>query len=142
MPSDFRPRLNSPPALRYDLGERDRGPRGRAPSDTATERQAGSADMDVNGIGSVSGSFPVRPSQGAARPAPTPDAKPISTDDQVEISSVGRMFDAASRSSDVRSERLAQIKAAIDQGVYDTDDKLEAALERMLSEIRLEDERG
>ena len=37
--------------------------------------------------------------------------------------------------SDMRAERLAQIKAAIDDGTYDTDEKLDAALSRMLDQI-------
>ena len=48
--------------------------------------------------------------------------------DAVEISSAGQLLDKLSKSPQVRAERLAQIKAAIDAGQYDTDEKLEAAL--------------
>jgi len=95
--------------------------------------------MDVNGVGSTQGSFPVKPNrtQGATPPK-TSEAKPIQTDDQVEISTAGRMMDRLQESSEMRSERLAQIKTAIDAGKYDTPEKLEAALSKMLDEIESE----
>jgi anti-sigma28 factor (negative regulator of flagellin synthesis) len=39
---------------------------------------------------------------------------------------------------DVRALRLAQIKAAIEAGDYETQDKLDAALSRLFEEIGLE----
>ena len=41
------------------------------------------------------------------------------------------MLDRLSESPEVRAERIAQIKEAIENGDYDTDEKLEAALSRM-----------
>jgi anti-sigma28 factor (negative regulator of flagellin synthesis) len=96
--------------------------------------------MEVNGLGSVQGASPiraVRPAADAAKPAETNSMVPR---DEVEISSVGKMMDELSRSGDVRAERLAQIKAAIDAGTYETVDKLEAALGRLLDEIGVKDE--
>ena len=58
-----------------------------------------------------------------------------SREDELEISSAGRMLDEMTNNSDMRAERLAQIKAAIDDGTYDTDEKLDAALSRMLDQI-------
>lgn len=91
--------------------------------------------MEVHGIGSVQGAYPVRPAQpsGEARPGAT--AKPVSPQDEVEISSAGKLMEQLNNSSEVRQERLALIKQAIDDGTYDTDEKLEAALSRMLAEI-------
>jgi anti-sigma28 factor (negative regulator of flagellin synthesis) len=45
------------------------------------------------------------------------------------------MLDKLSKSPQVRAERLAQIKAAIDSGHYDTDEKLEAALMNMFQSM-------
>ncbi len=39
-----------------------------------------------------------------------------------------------------RALRLAQIKAAIEAGDYETEDKLDAALSRLFEEIGLEDD--
>lgn len=49
------------------------------------------------------------------------------------------MLDDLSQSSAVRAERLAQIKADIEAGTYETPEKLEAALSKMLGELGLDD---
>jgi len=92
--------------------------------------------MDVSGLGSVQGSGPVRsagptgtaPASPAASNAQSPFTSPK---DELEISAAGQMLDRLSESPDVRAERIAQIKEAIENGEYDTDEKLEAALSRM-----------
>ena len=145
MPRERKATLKPRPRLRYDdPGSVFGGDDSLASAES--ERQAGSTDMDVSGSGSIGGAFPIRPATtGSTPPRPTVGAsetKPISTNDQVEISTVGRMFEAAGSASDVRAERLSQIKAAIEQGVYDTDDKLELALERLLAEIQSGDDRS
>lgn len=94
--------------------------------------------MDVNGISSISGSLPISKQAGPSNTNTnkTPDSKPISSpQDELEISSAGRMLDEMTNNSDMRAERLAQIKAAIDDGTYETDDKLEAALGRLLDQF-------
>ena len=93
--------------------------------------------MDVRSLGSVNGAVPVRPTPPAAEPAPTSGTQPISTDDKVEISPAARLLDTASRSSEIRTERLNQIKAEIEAGAYETPEKLEAALLRLLAEAGL-----
>ena len=92
--------------------------------------------MDVNGLNSLSSSFPIHPNRPAAAPRPTSESKPVSPTDAVEISTAGRMLDNATRTSEFRTERLAQIKAAIDAGTYDTPEKFEAALSRMLDSLQ------
>ncbi len=92
--------------------------------------------MDVSGLGSVQGSGPVRaagpagaaPANSAVPAAPSPLTSPK---DELEISAAGQMLDRLSDSPEVRAERIAQIKEAIENGEYDTDEKLEAALSRM-----------
>ena len=94
--------------------------------------------MDVNGISSISGSLPISKQIGPSNTnfKQTPASKPISSpQDELEISSAGRMLDEMTNNSDMRAERLAQIKAAIDDGTYDTDEKLDAALSRLLDQI-------
>jgi negative regulator of flagellin synthesis FlgM len=91
--------------------------------------------MDVRGIGSVPGASPIRP---AASPSVTPNAgvaKPQFPRDELQLSSAGKMLDQLSQSPDIRQERLAQIKAAIENGTYDTDEKLEAALSKMFDSM-------
>ncbi len=95
--------------------------------------------MDVNGPGAIQGSFPIRPSQPATEVARPAETKPIATNDEVEISPAGKMLEELSNSGEVRAERLAQIKAAIESGDYETPEKLQAAVSKMLREIGLDD---
>ena len=128
-------RLNRATILRYD----DRHQEGDNPSSLErTTRQVGSADMEVQGPGSLQRSVPISPvkttgqSAGAAKPQPPAVSKPK---DAVEISSAGQLLDKLSKSPEVRAERLAQIKASIASGDYDSDEKLEAALMNLLQSI-------
>ena len=122
-------RLNRVPVFRYDGRHED----GTTPSSLErTNRQVGSADMEVQGPGSVQRpssvqrSLPTGPAK-STRPADS-TAVPATPKDAVEISSTGQLLDKLSKSPEVRAERLAQIKADIASGQYDTDEKLEAAL--------------
>jgi negative regulator of flagellin synthesis FlgM len=63
---------------------------------------------------------------------------PTSPTDEVEISAVGKMLDDASRTPGVREQRLAEIKAAIEAGTYETPEKIELALTRMIEQLKLE----
>jgi len=63
---------------------------------------------------------------------------PTSPTDEVEISAVGKMLDDASRTPGVREQRLAEIKAAIEAGTYETPEKIEFALSRMIEQLKLE----
>lgn len=93
--------------------------------------------MAISGPGPVQGGFPVRPTQ-ATPPAAKPSAPSAITtpQDVVQISSAGKLLDELQNSGGMRAERLAKIKAAIDAGEYETPEKLEAALDRMLGELR------
>lgn len=95
--------------------------------------------MDVHGIGSAQGSFPIERIQPAQHMSKPGETKPISTDDQVEISAAGRLLEEASVTSGIRAERLDAIRTAIEAGIYDTDEKLEAALEKLFHEIGVEE---
>ena len=93
--------------------------------------------MDVRSLGSVNGATPLRPAAPAAEAARPSGTQPISTDDKVEISAAARLLDTAGRSSEIRTDRLNQIKAEIAAGTYETPEKLEAALLRLFAEAGL-----
>lgn len=98
--------------------------------------------MSVSGPSPVQGGFPVRPTQPTPPPSKPEATRPMSPVDQVEISSAGRMLDQIQQSGSLRAERLAQIKAAIDAGEYETPEKLDAALARLLTQIESTPEGG
>jgi negative regulator of flagellin synthesis FlgM len=107
-------------------------------SNVAGSRQEGRADMDVRGVGSVSGTTPLQPVSAPTNLREASAVRPQSPRDALELSAAGKMLDQLSHSPDVRQERLARIKAAIDNGTYDTDEKLEAALSKMFDAQGLE----
>lgn len=99
--------------------------------------------MTVNGPGSVQSSFPIKPAQSTSTPPvqKSAETKPIATSDELEISQTGKMLEHLNQSSEVRPERLAQIKAAIEAGEYDeSPEKLEIALNKMIAEVQSESE--
>ena len=136
MLEQFQPRLNRLAFVGYYLDTRvDVWPHQRINIADALQRRV---DMDVSGLGSVHGNNPVRSAGPAGSTAPAnaassnaPQSPLTSPKDELEISEAGQMLDRLSESPEVRAERIAQIKEAIDNGDYDTDEKLEAALSRM-----------
>ncbi len=99
----------------------------------------GQTNMDVSGIGSVSGATPARavsPAVSVSQPASASSV--AAPKDELEISSAGKMLDRLSETPEVRAERLAQIKEAIECGAYDTDEKLEAALAKMFGSLGID----
>lgn len=108
-------------------------------ANSVKQSQEGSSDMYVRGLGSVHRAYPVRsvsPSGSGQDSAPV--NRPTSPKDALEISSAGKMLEQLSQTTDMRQERIARIKEAIENGTYDTDAKLEAALERMLGSLGID----
>lgn len=94
--------------------------------------------MDVSSTGSVGGAGPVRPAnvtptEGPVQAAPSGLESP---QDEVEISSAARMLGELQSDPQVRAERLAEIRAAIEAGTYETEEKLSASVDRLLDEIQ------
>ncbi len=54
--------------------------------------------------------------------------------DQVELSDSARLL-AKIRENPVRSELIDRVRAEIDAGSYETEDKLDAAIEELLSDL-------
>ena len=100
----------------------------------------GRTDMDVRGIGPAFGAIPAKSASGIPTPREATQSKPVSPEDVVEISAAGKMLDQLSQTPDIRQARIAQIKAEIENGTYDTDAKLEAALSKMFDSLGLETE--
>lgn len=136
MKSSFEPPLNQSFVLRYDTSHSEVLP--ETPDNTGMTGEAmfteGPEQMNVNGIGSVNRTSSIPQVQPAVRSTSTTPSNAISSPtDEVEISSAGKMLENMNRTSSIREERIAQIKAAIANGTYETPEKLEAALEKMFS---------
>ena len=62
-------------------------------------------------------------------------ATQLDTTDQVDISSEAQMLAGMNDISDIRAERVAEIREQIETGQYETADKMDAALDRLLDEF-------
>jgi negative regulator of flagellin synthesis FlgM len=68
-----------------------------------------------------------------SQPAATNPEAPIQ--DELDISDAARMIDKVNEAPDIRQDRVNSIRAQIAAGTYETDAKLEIALDRLLDEI-------
>ena len=53
----------------------------------------------------------------------------------MEISDAARLVEQVNQLPDVRQDRIDQIRAQIAEGTYETDEKLDVAVGRLLDEI-------
>ena len=93
--------------------------------------------MEVTGHATVKGAVPIRQVSKSGPPTKSPTGPSVPKDD-LDISDVGKKLETLNQLTDVRDVRLAQIKAAIEAGEYETPDKLEFAVDRLLDAIRAE----
>ena len=91
--------------------------------------------MHIYGPTHLHGAQPVGPPHmnRAARPETTQSAGPIQ--DELTLSDAGQMIDRVKETPDIRQDRVDSIRAQIEAGTYETDEKLEIALSRLLDEI-------
>ncbi|MFZ5831627.1 MAG: flagellar biosynthesis anti-sigma factor FlgM [Planctomycetota bacterium] len=83
----------------------------------------------LHGPQSISAPHGVRTAQPTART----NAGPIQ--DELQISDAARLAEQAQGGSDVRMDRVNAIRAQITAGTYETPEKLDVALSRLLDEI-------
>jgi negative regulator of flagellin synthesis FlgM len=89
----------------------------------------------INGIGNTDATNPIQKlaSQPIHKQIPA-DAPPARPADRVELSGVSHLLNAL-KSNDIRADKVAQIKAEIEAGTYETDDKLTAAADKLLDDL-------
>ncbi len=91
--------------------------------------------MQVYGPAHLHGPQPIgAPHMGrAAQPAaPSPGA---SIQDELQLSSEAQLIEKVHQLPEIREELVARIRAEIAAGTYETDEKLEIAVGRLLDEI-------
>lgn len=92
--------------------------------------------MEIHGAGGPQGPQPIYPRLADF----TVDASQASQaggipHDRVEISPLGQMLDNISQIPDIRHERVEEIRQQIASGTYETPEKLELALDRLMDEL-------
>jgi negative regulator of flagellin synthesis FlgM len=91
--------------------------------------------MHIQGTSSLQGAQPInspqRPQQAEqAKPAQAPQAA-----DQLDISQEAQLASQIHDAPDIRQDRVSAIRAQIEAGTYETDAKLDIALDRLLDEL-------
>jgi negative regulator of flagellin synthesis FlgM len=94
--------------------------------------------MEVSGASGVGGSSPIRSIEApGVQAATSAGVQGVEVpQDEVQISASAQLLGQIQNDPAVRAERLAEIREAIANGVYETPAKLEAALLKLLEEIR------
>ena len=91
--------------------------------------------MHIYGPAHLHGPQPIGPphTSRVSKPAEPNRSGPIQ--DELEISDVAQLVQQIREMPEVRQDRVNQIRAQIADGTYETDEKLEIALGRLLDEI-------
>jgi negative regulator of flagellin synthesis FlgM len=91
--------------------------------------------MHIYGPAHLHGAQPISAPHAArvARPEVPATGAPIQ--DELQISDAARLVEQVHDLPDIRQDRVAEIRSQIAAGTYETQDKLEAALGRLLDEI-------
>ena len=90
----------------------------------------------INGVGNNSPiqkvtQQPIRKEIPADAPPPQPVARGV---DKLELSGVSHLLKTL-KNNDVRLDKVAEIKAQIEAGTYETDEKLDVAADRLLDDL-------
>ena len=92
--------------------------------------------MHIYGPTQLHGAQPIAAPHGNRAPQRTTrsdSATPIN--DEVQISDAARLSEQISEIPEIRQDRVNDIRARIAAGTYETDEKIEGAVERLLDEI-------
>jgi negative regulator of flagellin synthesis FlgM len=91
--------------------------------------------MHIYGPSQLHGAQPIGAPHAArvAQPTARPEATQIA--DEVDISDAARLVEQAQQLPDIREDRVEAVRQQIAAGTYETSDKLNAAVERLLDEI-------
>jgi anti-sigma28 factor (negative regulator of flagellin synthesis) len=91
--------------------------------------------MQIHGPSNVHGAQPINAPHRSSAPQATPQTDGFATVDQLDISREADMASRLQDIPDIRTERVAAIRAQIEAGTYETEDKLDSAVSRLLDEI-------
>jgi negative regulator of flagellin synthesis FlgM len=91
--------------------------------------------MQVYGPAHIHGAQPINAPHRTAAPQAAPSTDASATVDQLDISREADLVSRLREAPDIRADRVAAIRAQIEAGVYETDEKLDMAVSRLLDEI-------
>lgn len=91
--------------------------------------------MQIQGPSHLHGAQPINTPHRAAQTESTMGTSSLTEVDQLDISPEADMVSRANGMPEMRTDRVAELRAQIASGVYETDAKLDVALDRLLDEI-------
>ncbi len=91
--------------------------------------------MMVNEAGGVQGPSPIQSYKKTGKAVQQQEVQKPQRKDAAEISSHSVMMAKLKQTPEVRQEKIDSIKAQIDAGTYDTDDRLKGAVDKLFGEI-------
>lgn len=91
---------------------------------------------NINGINSYVGPRAVGPAAAAkaGNTQPTKAAEASAGQDRVEISRMAHYLSLVADMPEIRTDKVLQVRQALENGAYDTDSRLSAAVDRFLDE--------
>ncbi len=91
--------------------------------------------MQIQGPSHLHGAQPVNTPHRTSQAEATTGASSLTEVDQLDISPEADMVSRSSGLPEMRTDRIADIRAQIASGTYETDAMLDVALDRLLDEI-------
>ena len=91
--------------------------------------------MQIHGPAQVHAPQSINAPHRAQSAQPAAASKTTTEVDQLDISPEAQLASQIRDIPDIRADRVAEIRAAIEAGVYETEAKLEVAVERLFDEI-------
>ena len=91
--------------------------------------------MQIYGPNNVPGAAPVNPSHRLHSAQPAAPKPHMAAADQVDISQEADMVSRMRETTDVRQDMVSRIRAEIEAGTYETEEKLDIAVGRLLDEL-------
>jgi negative regulator of flagellin synthesis FlgM len=90
----------------------------------------------MSSINSINGNTPVQKivTQPVQKQVPTDAPAQVRVTDRLELSGVGHLLQTL-KTNDIRADKVASVKSAIEAGTYETEEKLNAAIDRLLDDV-------
>jgi len=88
---------------------------------------------DIHGIQPPAAPSPIEPTQALARGAAA--SEPLNITDTVEISEAARLAAKVQELPEIRAELVQRVKAELAAGTYETPERLEIAVDRLMDEL-------
>ncbi|MEX0677666.1 MAG: flagellar biosynthesis anti-sigma factor FlgM [Pirellulales bacterium] len=91
--------------------------------------------MQIHGPSQIHGAQPIHGPHTTRAIEPSTSPGTAGVGDRLDISEAGQIAGRLAEIPDIRSERVEELRAAILDGTYETQDKLSTAVDRLLDEI-------